>query len=507
MFLLSVLFSIIDNMKSSGASSTRKAVPLLILLFLSFLCSFAVDAEDAFPRLEPNRDAYAFAAAGTADWRDALRLGLWASADPPAGGPMKGDAEPFVRAIASAVSELSAATAGMDDRTKGEAVISYMHRRFLSGYSERQTRLDFLLSTGKFNCVSSAVLYYILARSVGLEVSGVVTSDHAFCSVRVGVENVDVETTSPYGFDPGGKKEFHDSFGRVTGYAYVPQRNYRDRSPIGGTELFSLILSNRIADLDAAGMYAESVGLGVDRWALLGGSGAVGGKVRDELVVRLTNYGAALVRSRQEDRALAWAEASRSAYGDDPRWTDFISAAANNLIVLLLRDGRSGEARIELARLKPSLDPKSFRDLDSLVRDADLVSLAESGDAASLSSSLAEARQAGTVSEKRLREIEVYARLKILESIARSDGWAAAYREAQRAAADLGSDPSLANALRVYRANRIAELHNAFAAFYNAGSYAEARAKAMEALAEFPDESRFRTLADTAQRALAQTSR
>ncbi|MDR3174091.1 MAG: hypothetical protein LBU19_07570, partial [Treponema sp.] len=61
-----------------------------------------------------------------------------------------------------------------------------MHREFLRSYSAMQTRLDTLLSNGRYNCVSSAVLYLILARSQGLDVRGVAARDHAFASLRQG---------------------------------------------------------------------------------------------------------------------------------------------------------------------------------------------------------------------------------------------------------------------------------------------------------------------------------
>jgi hypothetical protein len=503
-------------MKCAPRSSTRaeSAAPLALIVFL-FL-SFAAAAQEPLPRLEPSPEAFSRAVAGASDWRAALELGLWASALAP-GSTAPGTAAPDPgaaarndssrAAVAAAVSEIARTTAGMDERAKGEAVLEYMHKRFLTSYVERQTRLDVLFSNGRFNCVSSAVLYLILGEAVGLRVSGVVTSDHAFCSVKVGVEDVDVETTSPYGFDPGGKKEFHDSFGRVTGFAYVPQRNYRDRSPIGGTELVALILSNRIADLDAAGRYADSVGLGVDRWVLQGGERSGSPKARDDLIVRLTNYGAFLVKTGREERALQWAEAAVAAYGPDRRWTDFVSAAANNLLVMRLRAGRVEAARAELERLRPALAPAAARELDALVGDAELVAAAERGDQAEIAAAVAAARAAKALPDRRIREVEVYARMRALEAVARAEGWAAAYAAAQAAVAELGTDPQLENARRTYRANRIAELHNGFARLYNSGAFAEAKERALAALAEFPDEQRFRSLADTAEKARVQSAR
>ena len=119
-----------------------------------------------------------------------------------------------------------------------------------------------------YNCVSSAVLYMLAVRDLGIEVEGVRTSDHAFINVVIGGRSIDVETTNPYGFDPGGKKEFKDSFGRVTGFAYVAPGGYGDRKTISGRELVGLILSNRVAALERKGSFSEAARLGADYAAL-----------------------------------------------------------------------------------------------------------------------------------------------------------------------------------------------------------------------------------------------
>ncbi|MDR1025636.1 MAG: hypothetical protein LBL56_07900, partial [Treponema sp.] len=47
-------------------------------------------------------------------------------------------------------------------------------------------------------------------------------------------------------------------------------------------------------------------------------------------------------------------------------------------------------------------------------------------------------------------------------------------------------NPRLENSLRVFRTNRVTELHNAFAELYNRGRYDEARSFIRRALEEFP---------------------
>jgi len=141
----------------------------------------------------------------------------------------------------------------------GEKALLFLHKNLFTTYAVLQTRVDTALDTGVFNCVSSAVLYMIIARSVGLSVSGVRTSDHAFCSVLVNGQQIDVETTNPDGFNPGAKKEFTDSFGKVTGFRYVPPGHYGDRRAIGEKELLSLILYNRVSEYGDSRFFKDAL--------------------------------------------------------------------------------------------------------------------------------------------------------------------------------------------------------------------------------------------------------
>ena len=156
-----------------------------------------------------------------------------------------------------------------DPRDKAEGILSFLHERVFLRYDERQTRIDVLLETGGYNCVSSGVLYALLAKALGFEVWGARTDDHAFCRVRAGGRSFDVETTSAFGFDPGARKEFTDSFGKVTGYTYVPPSSYRQRTEIGERALLALILYNRSAFLGERQGYLEAVPPAVDAYALL----------------------------------------------------------------------------------------------------------------------------------------------------------------------------------------------------------------------------------------------
>ena len=473
---------------------------IICIFLLTGIRTFA--QSDSFPGLAPSVGAERFAETfDPTDWEDQVALALWASGNPGL------EAETVV-ALRPFITELRNSTKKLDDRDKAEKVLEFIHDNFLKSYSLKQTRFDTLLENGRYNCVSSAVLYAIAGTAVGLDISGIMTVDHAFCTVNLGLEDADVETTSPYGFAPGTKKEFLDAFGETTGFAYVPPRNYRDRKPIDLLHLFSLILSNRMSDAESAGKFPEAVELAVDRWILLGGNS---GQAYEDLIDRMINYGVYLSGKGKEAEALEWAQLAVAAHGDHFKWRDFTDSAANNLLVRLIRSGDIAEARIRLEELKPRLSEEVAGRMDLSISDAELLDalsrVEAGGPEADFYAALSAAEEKGVLPPQRTREVEVVWRLEKIQQTARLQGWSAAYEETKTVIGELGSDSQLEKALRVYRENRIAEMYNAAAAAYNAGGFAEAAKIADDALVEFPAEPRLLKLKAAAVKALSETIR
>ncbi|GHT85042.1 hypothetical protein FACS1894137_08840 [Spirochaetia bacterium] len=444
-----------------------------------------------FPALEPDPEALGYAGCGEYSWQDIGEIALWASA---VGATQAANAASRTEIIRTAAAELLAMPdLPADPKARGEFVLSFVHRRFLKGYAEHQTRLDEIFRTGRYNCVSSAVLYAIFAAAAGLDVQGVATKDHAFITVNTGAERIDVETTNPMGFDPGNRREFHDGFGKLTGFAYVPARNYRDRTPISQLELVSLILSNRISELESRNRYGEAVPLAIHRAALLRNrlNPATSAFFRDpqrDLMDRLMNYGSSLMKSGQEARAIEWAVLAGERYPDEARWQEFIDAALNNLLVKLIRGKRVADARTSLEANAAILNRNTFDRLDALVLDAEIVQrstairTAEDAEAALLDIEHAQ----GMLSENRARELRDFIILKEGGRRSSAEGAEAAISYTEAAIARYGRDTQLENAIRVYRNKRLADLHNTFADLYNRGDYDGASQFVRTALEEFP---------------------
>ena len=329
-----------------------------------------------FPRLEPDPKALEYYRLSGNDrgysWTKLAEISLWASGDYSVSNLNK------IRSAAETLNNSPALPKAAKE--KAEFILRFMHKNLLKTYSLIQTKIGVLLSNGKFNCVSSAALYMILCGSAGLNVRGVMTKDHAFTILRIGESDIDVETTNPYGFDPGSRKEFHDHFGRVTGFAYVPVHKYRDRQTISRIELVSLILKNRIAGLESIGKYADAIPIAVDRAALLMGNVSDAGQETAEkshglifehplkdLMALLLNYGANLLNAGREEDCLAWAAAASFKYPDESRWQELIYAAANNRIIKYLKAGRQTDAKNFLGSQKKLINRAHYAYLETMM--------------------------------------------------------------------------------------------------------------------------------------------
>lgn len=137
---------------------------------------------------------------------------------------------------------------------KGHALLALMRKEFLktdttndlAGYDWYQSRLSTLLATGKFNCISSALLYIILARYFDMTVKAVVLPSHTF--VQMAAPNgtiIEIETTSKTGFDWIHDENYYKSRARAWFSSRgLPQSTYEDYTKRRIMEPFQLVCFN-----------------------------------------------------------------------------------------------------------------------------------------------------------------------------------------------------------------------------------------------------------------------
>jgi hypothetical protein len=434
-------------------ASHLRAIPAIVLALLLAAAAGAEATPDWAGLLMPEAGIAGLAALPSPLGLGELeRLGLEAS------GVAEADMASRLGALGALLSELAAdpevAGAG-GEAAKAEACLAFLHRRAFSRYEYASTTLDRLLDTGRYNCVSSACLYLIACRSLGLEVSGVRTTDHAFCVVHAEGRDYDVETTNPYGFDPGSKKEFADAFGKATGYRYVSPGNYAARRPIGEKELFALILSNRIASAEEKGDFRGALGLSASYAALVPGA-----EGRSLLLDCVGNMAAALAsggaKSAGAEGLEAFVRAAMAELGPDKRLAELLEAAVSNRI----------QAALAAAFATAGAQDGAWR---ALVAEAEA------------------RRDAGEIGAKGCSDLITYAYSAAAQRLGARQDWlgaaAIAQEGVQRLAAAAPRDRRLEGIAATCISNYVAVSHNAFAALYNGGRYAEALASIEEAIA------------------------
>lgn len=116
----------------------------------------------------------------------------------------------YQQAITDFFEQMPARWLSADVRSRGAQLLSAMHSHFFlnsadpdnSGYALNQSTLSGIFHTQTYNCISSALLYSVLAHHGGLQTSGAIMPSHAFVQITLDTgETIEVETTSPLGFD------------------------------------------------------------------------------------------------------------------------------------------------------------------------------------------------------------------------------------------------------------------------------------------------------------------
>jgi hypothetical protein len=491
-------------------------------LFLLVLAPVSVQADSTI-RLAPSPSALRIAAL-----REPIDAEAFLDAALALSGGTAGDEE---TARASMIAFKEASLGKIPDHleayARAEALLELLHGSLLERYEVTQTRVDAAILTGTYNCVSSALLYAYMAKKAGIPVAGVRTQDHAFCVVRLQEGDIDVETTNRFGFNPGSRKEFQDSFGRVTGYAYVPPSRGSARRVMGDREFLSLILSNRIAEEERAGLRADAVGLAADYDAILGTE-----ESRSFLLDRVSNYAVSLQAKKDWDGALAFLSEAQAALGpsaritelsvvtallslssfsqrgdweggvrwacslppeitSDPRVGEFFHAAVNNRVMELVSAKRFEEARSYIDGSAHLIPGGKAAELRRTVDQGVLAEAVRKGPFPTALSAVEDARAAGVIDRDRYTELVEYLFGTQANEVARRAGWLAGISVLEDGLNRIPGSARLASALRGFRSNWTAQMHNRFADLFNARKYEEAGRLLSECLKEDPKNRTF----------------
>lgn len=169
--------------------------------------------------------------------------------------------------LAEATSRFNAlaakAAASIEKGAPGEMsarkLFDFMHREILvNGYELECTDLAATLEHGKFNCVSSTVLFNCLSARFGLDAVGIELPGHAMSRLHLEGKNVDVETTCPAWFALQHDPKRRAALIAKTIGVDLQAPGVRPGREVSSVELVAMIYYNRGVDLLTAQRFAEA---------------------------------------------------------------------------------------------------------------------------------------------------------------------------------------------------------------------------------------------------------
>ena len=375
---------------------------------------------------------------------------------------------------------------------RGRAVLKLLYQDYLTTYDFNQTRTNVALQTGVYNCVSSALLYMAVAKAAGLEVRGQKTSEHAFCTVYISNKKIDVETTNPYGFNPGSKETIENE-DKIQGYYVVPKKYYSNRQEVSDSLFAGLIAGNICAACIEANDYEKAIPLGAARYEFVQSEKTKAAtQVRNDFDILASNYVNQEVESAQVFQTyVEWFISFIDRWGMTNYLQKNMDNAFNNLMVYCFDEKNYEVAFDAYEKSKPYLTKNQISQASDILTDI-LVSSKIEGQTAEVQiaviETLIEEETLEPAQEKRALVYLENAWLSILNECMTGRTYGTGYQKSCEALERLPESSKIKKMQKAFYDNCIAIIHNNFAEQANAKRFDQARQVLDAGMQVFPDD-------------------
>ena len=402
----------------------------------------------------------------------------------------------------------------LGEEERGKAILKLLYRDYLAAYKFSQTRINVAMDKGFYNCVSSAVLYMAAAKAAGLDVRGQRTTQHAFCSIYVPdyvsdaegnpgqLKKIDVETTNPYGFNPGSKEEIENE-SKIKKYYVVPKKYYSNRSEISDGFFTGLIAGNLCSDYIKTSDYQKAVPLGAARWeAVRYENPDAVAFVRNEFDILAGNYvNLKPEKAETYSSTLDWFYSFIERWGNDAFLQKNLDNSFINLLVLCNKEQNYLLAKSAYEKYIDKVSQSQHTKAEEIMTDIIILTatnnLSSKEKVAETNRLLATKELASDARQKRGKQHLELFWITRLNELMKAGEYIEGYADAGAALEVLPKSSKIKNMQNSFYNNLIAILHNGFARYANAGDYETARAILIEGLKKFPEDRTLkRDLAD-----------
>ena len=385
----------------------------------------------------------------------------------------------------------------MPQDERGKAVLKLLYRDTLKKYDLSQTKIDVAFEKGEYNCVSSAVIYMALAKAAGLDVKGVKTPLHALCTVYITDSNgkkraIDVETTNPYGFDPG-SKETVENENNIKKYYVVPKKNYSNRKEVSDKIFTGLVGRNLFSDYIKSNDYFSAIPLGAALFNLVIDENSEAQKeIRKDFDVLPCNYINSNLKSAHEFAArLKWFTTFIDRWGNTNHIQKNMDSAFHNLSVLCYNENDYPLAEKSFAEFSPYVSKNQLAKTEEVIADLlfnTLIESLNSSEQIEVISTMIDENRFSPVQKKRAEIYLENAWIEIINNHMLKRNFKDGYLDSIKALEKLPQCKNLKNAKQTFYSNCIAQIHNDFAKAANTQKYQEARKILEDGLLEFPND-------------------
>ena len=382
---------------------------------------------------------------------------------------------------------------------RGRAVLKLLYRDYLKAYDFDQTKTDVALESGLYNCVSSALLYMAAAKACGLDVRGQRTTQHAFCSIYVPgqkagqFKRIDVETTNPYGFNPGSRETIENE-AKIQKYYVVPKKYYSNRQEVSDRAFVGVIAANICSDCIKSGDYVRAVPVGAARYETVRNEKTKAtADVRQEFDILAANY-----VNLNPESAEIYSDVVEWYTGFIERWgmTAFLQknmdSAFNNLLVLCSKEDNYPLAVESFEKYKKFVSPKQVSKTEEIKADI-LFATETSGysyyEQIIIINGLLEIDDYQSLAYQNRGKLYLEnAWLMILNDYMNKKDFQTGLKKSDEALLQLPQSTKIKNMKQNFYSNSIAIIHNDFAKQANAGNYEDALDILSAGMQDFPDD-------------------